>query len=624
MNITAAILTSAGTLGITLFSAFASYAQVSISQSAQNDVSPPLRDLVAAAAAEPAPDALQLIPLMAIPPLAEVSEPDLGDPVLQISPGPSLAATESQNFEGISTDRIAPPDTNGAAGLTQYVQIVNLELAVFSKTGTLLLGPARIHTLWADFGGPCATRDGGDPIVNYDRIADRWVISQLEYVFPFGPFSTCIAVSTTSDATGSYYRYQFTYANFNDYPKIGVWPDGYYASYNMFNLVTGAFLGSQACALDRSKMLVGSPATQICFQLSPAFGGLLPSDLDGSALPPNGSPNFYLNFGVNKLNLWKFQVDFTTPESSTFTGPTSIAVAPFTPLCNGFFRGQCVPQPTPGETLESLGDRLMYRLAYRNFQTHESLVTNHSISTGVRWYELHDPNGAITVFQSGTFAPDASTRWMGSIATDQSGDIALGYSVSSSSLFPSIMYTGRVPTDPPGTLQSEATVIAGLGSQVNSVHRWGDYSALQIDPVDDCTFWYTNQYEPSTGAFNWHTRIASFKFPNCGCPPPVISDASASPDVLWPPNHKFVNVAINYNATSNCESTCTLSVSSNEPASDEWIIVDAHHVMLSAEREGRGSGRIYTITITCTNSGGTTTHTLTVFVPHDQGDGASR
>ena len=553
---------------------------------------------------------------MAIP-TAKGLQPDLADPVLQTSGGPNVSATVTQNFDGIPSDGFAPPDTNGAAGLTQYVQMVNVDFAVYSKTGMLLLGPAPIHTLWAGFGGPCTTNDGGDPIVNYDRIADRWVISQLEYSFPFGPFSTCVAVSTTSDATGTYNRYQFTYTNFNDYPKIGVWPDAYYASYNMFNGVTGAFLGSQACALDRSMMLVGSAATQICFQLSPAFGGLLPSDLDGSTPPPVGSPNFYVNFGVNRLNLWKFHVDFTTPANSTFTGPTAIPVASFTPLCIGFFRGQCVPQPAPGATLESLGNRLMYRLAYRNFQTHEALVTNHSISTGARWYELRDPNGAVTVYQSGTFSPDASTRWMGSIAMDRSSDIALGYSVSSSTLFPDIRYTGREPGDPLGMLQTEAIIFAGLGSQVGTGHRWGDYSAMQIDPVDDCTFWYTNQYEPATGAFNWHTRIASFKFPNC-CPPPVIGDASASPDILWPPNHKFVDVTIGYAETSDCPSTCALSVTSNEPGPDEWVVVDAHHVLLRAERDGNGSGRTYTITITCSNSGGTTTRTLMVVVPHDQ------
>jgi hypothetical protein len=579
-----------------------------------------LRDLVATAPAEVSPVIPQVVPLMAIPlPVEEGPQSALADSVLQISAGPNAAATIIQNFDGIPTDGFAPPDTNGAAGLTQYVQMVNIKLAVYNKTGTLLLGPALIHTLWAGFEGPCSIRDGGDPIVNYDRIADRWVISQLVYFFPNGPFSTCIAVSTGSDATGTYNRYQFTYTNLNDYPKFGVWPDAYYASYNMFNGRTGAFLGSQACALDRSKMLAGLPATQICFQLSPAFGGLLPSDLDGSMLPPAGSPDFYLNFGVNSLNLWKFHVDFTTPANSTFAGPTPVTVAPFIPLCSGFVRGQCVPQPPPGETLESLGDRLMYRLTYRNFGTHEALITNHSISTGVRWYELRNPNGAASVFQSGTFAPDASTRWMGSVAMDQSSDIALGYSVSSSTLFPSIRYTGRVPSDPLGVLQAEATIFAGLGSQVNTLHRWGDYSAMQIDPTDDCTFWYTNQYEPATGSYNWHTRIASFKFPSCGCPPPVISGASASPDVLWPPNRKFVDVTMNYTETSNCPSTCTLSVTSNEPGPGEWIILDAHHVQLLAERDGNGSGRLYTITITCTNAGGTTTQTVTVLVPHDQG-----
>jgi hypothetical protein len=165
----------------------------------------------------------------------------------------------------------------------------------------------------------------------------------------------------------------------------------------------------------------------------------------------------------------------------------------------------------------------MYRLAYRNFGTHESLVVNHSVtvgsnkgtSVGIRWYEIRDPNGTPTVFQEGTFAPDSSFRWMGSIAMDNVGDIALGYSLSSSSVFPSIAYTGRVPTDPLGTMEGENIVKAGGGSQVKSFIRWGDYSAMVIDPVDDCTFWYTTEYIASTGSFNWSTEITSFKFPRC-------------------------------------------------------------------------------------------------------------
>ncbi|HEX6503854.1 MAG TPA: choice-of-anchor D domain-containing protein [Terriglobales bacterium] len=168
-------------------------------------------------------------------------------------------------------------------------------------------------------------------------------------------------------------------------------------------------------------------------------------------------------------------------------------------------------------TLDSLADRLMYRLAWRKFPDgHESMVVTHSITSGIRWYEIQNPNTSPTIFQQGTFAPDSNTRWMGSIAMDQAGDIALGYSLSSSSLHPSVFYTGRVPTDPAGNMESEASIVNGTGSQISGLHRWGDYSAMTVDPVDDCTFWYTQEYMKTTGSFNWNTRIANFKFPGCG------------------------------------------------------------------------------------------------------------
>jgi len=322
-------------------------------------------------------------------------------------------------------------------------------------------------------------------------------------------------VSTTNDATGSYNRYAFTLPNFNDYPKLGIWPDGYYFSFNMFNAAGTIFFGADACAANRTAMLAGNAATMICFQQSSNVASVLPSDTDGTIKPASGEPAFFMNFGTNSLNLWKFHVDFTTPANSTFTGPTTLAVASFTPLCNG--GSNCVVQPGTTQKLDSLADRLMYRLAWRKFADgHESIVINHAISTGIRWYEIQNPNGSPTVFQQGTFHPTADTRWMGSIAMDQAGDIALGYSESSGNVRPSVFFTGREPSDPAGALQSEATIVNGTGSQTGGLSRWGDYSAMTVDPVDDCTFWYTQEYMRTTGSFNWNTRIATFKFPNCG------------------------------------------------------------------------------------------------------------
>ena len=443
--------------------------------------------------------------------------------------GPAVATTSGLNFAGVGNGdygfapNAAPPDTNGAVGATQYVQWVNESFAVFNKsTGAIEPGfPKTGNTLWSGFGGGCQTNNDGDPIVQYDKIAGRWILTQFSVTTT--PYLQCVAVSTTSDATGTYNRYSFSYGTtqFPDYPKLGVWPDGYYITYNIFNNGT-TFAGSKVCAFDRTAMLAGAAATQQCFQLSTAYGGVLPSDLDGSTAPPPGSPNYLLNFGSNSLNLWKFRVDWLNSANTTLTGPTNIAVAAFTPPCNG--GGTCITQPSTRQKLDSLGDRLMYRLAYRNRAGTESLVVNHSVKVsgttksqvvGVRWYELRISGGSASVVQQGTFSPDSTNRWMGSIAMDKVGDIAVGYSASSGSAYPSLRYTGRVPGDALGTMEAENIIRAGAGSQLPNLSRWGDYSAMTVDPVDDCTFWYTNEYLKSSGTFNWSTWIASFKFPGC-------------------------------------------------------------------------------------------------------------
>lgn len=265
-------------------------------------------------------------------------------------------------------------------------------------------------------------------------------------------------------------------------------------------------------------MLNGAPATQQCFQTSSVYAGLLASDLDGSTPPPPGSPNFLLAFGSNVLQLWKFHVNWTTPANSTFSSsPTNIPVAAFSEACSG---GTCIPQLGTTNKLDSLGDRLMYRLAYPKFGDHESLVVNHSVtagtSVGVRWYEVRNPGSSPSLYQQGTYAPDSQYRWMGSIAMDQSGNMAPGYSLSSSGIYPAIAFMGWLFTDTLGTMGTETFMMNGGGEETGGLSRWGGYSAMTIDPVDDCTFWYTNECEPTSGLFNWSTRIASFKFPQCG------------------------------------------------------------------------------------------------------------
>lgn len=489
-------------------------------------VSPAVRDLPSSATAyRGSPDRPLLSPVLSAGPV-------LPDPIAQTSTGPLVSTTSGLNFNGVGDTsntptnpcNCAPPDTNGAVGATQYVQIVNTAFAVYDKTtGGKVAGPTAINSLWTNFGGGCQSNNDGDPIVQYDQAAGRWIITQFSVSTT--PYLQCVAVSTTSDATGTYNLYSFNYGTvqFVDYPKLGVWSDGYYITYNIFNNGQ-TFAGPKTCAWDRTAMINGAAsATQVCFQLGTSVNSILPADLDGSIAPPAGAPNFQLSLGSNALNFFKFHVDFVNTANSTLTGPTSIPVASFSQACSG---GTCIPQPGTANKLDSLADRLMYRLAYRNFADgHESLVVTHSVLVsgnkrsqvdGVRWYELRNPSaGTPTLFQQGTFSPDSASRWMGSIAMDKNGDIALGYSVSSGTVFPSIRYTGRVPTDASGTMEAENSIFAGSFSQTGTLHRWGDYSAMQVDPSDDCTFWYTNEYLPANGSFNWATRIASFKFSTC-------------------------------------------------------------------------------------------------------------
>jgi len=411
-----------------------------------------------------------------------------------------------------------PADTTGAAGTTQYVQWVNTALIVFDKTTKqAVLGPVDGSTLWRGFGGNCEHFNDGDPIVLFDRMANRWVLSQ--FAVSGSPFSQCIAVSTSADATGSYHRYEFQYSDFNDYGKFGIWPDAYYASFNMFGS-NNAFLGSKVCSYERAKMVGGDPARMICFDV-PGQGGLVPSDLEGATAPPAGSPNYVMNIGSDRLNMWRFKADWANPSASALTGPVAIQTAPFGQACgNSPTPGTCIVQPKTAQRLDSLGDRLMYRLAYRNFGSHESMVVTHSVAVAptraaVRWYEVRDPHGTPQINQQGTYAPTTSSRWMGSAAMDKMGNLAVGYTVSGASVYPSIRVAGRLATDPANKLSAEKPVAAasGKGAQKES-DRWGDYSTMTLDPTDDCTFWYTAQYQ-ADGVNEWHTAIIRFKFSAC-------------------------------------------------------------------------------------------------------------
>jgi len=351
-------------------------------------------------------------------------------------------------------------------------------------------------------------------------LADRWILTQ--FAVSSTPYTQCVAVSTGPDPTGSYNRYSYSYGtDFNDYPKMGVWPDAYYITYNMFRRGR-TFTGSRVCAFERDKMLIGATARQVCASTSNSQASLVPSDLEGTTLPPAGTPNLLLSITSSTLNFWRFAVNWTAG-TGTLTGPTAIGVAAFSRACSG---GACIPQPGTTQQLDSLADRLMYRLSYRNLGTREALVINHSVATGgvsgIRWYEFQNATGQTmasatpVVRQQGTFSPSSDYRWMGSAAMDKTGGIAVGYNISNSTTIkPSIRYAYRGPADPLGTLGNETSVVAGPGVQTPTLARWGDYSTISVDPVDGCQMVFTGEYIPANGNFNWTTYIHSFKLSTC-------------------------------------------------------------------------------------------------------------
>jgi hypothetical protein len=468
-------------------------------------------------------------------PTAHRSPGSTVDPVVQTSTTTAAAAQTFGQWDGLGAGypgysiTAVPPDPNIAVGPHHVVQWVNNAFVVFDKSGGVINPPVADETFWGGLSSTCDQLGGfSDPIVQYDRVADRWIVGEVAIpLLPglLGQFAQCFAVSTTSDPTGAYHQWAYGFGTtVPDYPKIAMWPDGYYVTWNMFQN-SSTFTGAEACAWNRVDMLGGLAAPRfVCFQLTNAYASLLPSDLDGPTPPPAGSPNFLMNIdpASSALNLWKFHVDFATPKNSTFVGPISIpGTAPFVAPCPDI--PDCIPQPATTESLDALGDRLMYRLAYRNFGDHESIVANHTVlagaggtgPTGVRWYEVRNPNSAPAIYQQGTFAPDADNRWMASIAMDKAGNVGLGYSLASGGTFPSIRYTGWEVGNPLGTLQDETFFVAGGGSQTG-YNRWGDYSAMRVDPSDDCTFWYTQEYQASTQVVGWSTRIGSFRFASCG------------------------------------------------------------------------------------------------------------
>jgi hypothetical protein len=462
------------------------------------------------------------------------------------APGPSLT------FAGLDHDTWGngwPPDTNGDVGPSHYIQTVNTSVGIFSKTNGALVAAFSFNTLFssAATGTPCDNSNQGDPVVVYDAQADHWIISDFAWSnFASGAMYQCFAVSITGNpVSGGWYFYAVQTdvgGHIPDYPKLGVWPDGIYMSANIFN-TTGQqqFQNVRVWAFNRTEMESGQTMHSVAFDVPSKVQGisvfsLLPSNLRGDA-PPAGRPNLFASvWGIYAARVWKFHVDWGTPANSTFTGPSDVSIGTFS------VGPGTVPQPAPGNSLDTLTYRVMMQNQYRRLGGSEALWLAHTVGNGsgiasVRWYQLNVSGGNVTTsapLQQGTFSPDSNHRFMPSLAVDGSGNMAIGYSVSSSSLYPSIRYAGRLISDVPNTLgQGETTLWAGTGAQTNTCggaacERWGDYSAMSVDPVDDCTFWYTNEYYDANGG-NWKTRIGAFKYPSCTGSPGATPTPSPSP-----------------------------------------------------------------------------------------------
>ncbi|MCX6303622.1 MAG: T9SS type A sorting domain-containing protein [Bacteroidetes bacterium] len=540
-----------------------------------------------------------------------------------------LSAAPIQNFDGMPNILgYYPPDTQGDIGIDKYVQVVNVNFAIYSKTGSILFGPASLNTIWTGIPEPWNSTNSGDPVVLFDQAANRWIITQFSLPPGYTQCAELVAISQTSDPTGAWFRYVFQYGStMPDYPKFGIWPDGYYMSTNQFT-GGGPWAGVGASAFERTKMLAGDPTAQmIYFDLTAAGdpSGMLPSDWDGVTTPVAGEPNHFTYYNDwssptdRYLRIWDFHADWVTPANSTFAQVASLVTAPFkSSLCtdpNG--RGQCIPQPGTTVLLEDLSDRLMYRLQYRNFGGYRAMVTNHTVDVdntghaGIRWYELRNTGAGWGIYQQGSWAPDASHRWIGSIAMNSVGDIALGYSVSNATTtYPSIRYTGRKPGDPLGTMSvAEQTVIAGTGSQTGVYARWGDYSMMSVDPSDDVTFWYTTEYVQVTGSTSWKTRIASFLISNA---PSALSASATAVAATTATLNGSVNphgVATTYHfeygtTTAYGSVTPTISAGAGSAA-----------VNVSANITGLSGGATYHFRLVAVNSNGTSNSSELTFIP---------
>lgn len=412
-----------------------------------------------------------------------------------------------------------PPDTTGDVGVNYFIQAVNSSFAIFNKTGGPYVFATTFNDFFSSLPDPCGSYNNGDPIVLYDRYNSRWVIMNFAWM----PSQTqgswfSIAASKTSDPTGDWWLYalQADRTLMNDYPKMGVWHDGIYMTANMFTF-PGAFLGVRVWALKIPDIYNGTLTYQTVYDTNDIAWTILPGHSKSPTPPAAGTPCYMISadaseYGpphADQLVVWEYDVDWDTPANTTWSILAQLPVTPY-----GLTTAQ-VPQPGTSYTLDSLYGRAMFPAIYREFDGYAAMYVNHVCEYGgrrtTRWYETRIVGGVPSVYQEGTYAPDSHHRWTGSIAADEDGNIALGFSISSTTVRPSIRYAARASIDPTLNVLSlgEASIKDGTGSQLYT-DRWGDYSTMTIDPVDDQTFWYTNEYYISNGT-NWQTYIGAFK-----------------------------------------------------------------------------------------------------------------
>lgn len=467
-----------------------------------------------------------------------------------------MRAQTVTKFGGISAANDPHPehdvDPNGAIGTMQYLEWANVSYQAWSKTSpfkSVWPKPVLGTTPWTIAGLKSCESIGGDGLVLFDRLASRWVIAAHSNKDSSGDYYFCVAVSNTDDLHSSgfqWYAYEFLLNSqmggnyFPDWPKMGTWADAYYVGMDLLNPAKAySFAGVLTCALDRTNMLNnGTPRPIQCVHDTGAnpylWHSLIPGDVDGTTAPPTGQDEFFVSIQnpprdgktstSNSINLWDFQLDPNWVGKSKLV-QSALTVPTYTPACYdpaNPSKSICIPQPSGPDHLTSLGDRLMPRVAYRNFGTYQSFLVSQAVQvgtsskqTGVRWYEMRG-SGTPTLYQSGTVSLDTSIyRFMPSIAQDKAGNAAAGYSVSSGTIRPGIRASSWSLVN--NTNPVEVDIQNGGGSQENSPY-WGDYTSMTVDPVDDCTFWYVNEYLPSneTGkAINWQTKIAKFSLSNC-------------------------------------------------------------------------------------------------------------